>query len=65
MDLLEVLLDEPRLARITLVDTPGIPANRTYWPVDTQARAAAATYAAVNDATALVFVCDATRNIGS
>jgi GTP-binding protein EngB required for normal cell division len=63
VDLLEVLLDEPRLARMTLVDTPGIPANRTYWPVDTQARAAAATYAAVNDATALVFVCDATQPI--
>jgi GTP-binding protein EngB required for normal cell division len=63
VDFLEVLLDEPRLARMTLVDTPGIPANRTYWPVDTQARAAAATYAAVNDATALVFVCDATQPI--
>jgi GTP-binding protein EngB required for normal cell division len=65
VDLLEVLLDEPRLARMTLVDTPGIPANRTYWPVDTQARAAAATHAAVRDATALVFVCEATQPISA
>jgi hypothetical protein len=65
VDLLEVLLDEPRLARMTLVDTPGIPANRTYWPVKTQSRAAAATHAAVNDATALVFVCEATQPISA
>jgi hypothetical protein len=63
VDFLEVLFDEPRLARMTLVDTPGIPANRRYWPVHTQARAAAATHAAFHDATALVFVCEATQPI--
>jgi hypothetical protein len=52
--LVEVLLDEPRLARMTLVDTPGMVAAGTYWPVDTARRSAAATCAAIRHATALV-----------
>jgi len=56
VDSLEMLLDEPRLARMSLVDTPGVVEDGTYWPVDTALRAAAAREAALHDATALVLV---------